>query len=163
MTLSFAGWGYRCETQLAGLGPDANLLRFARQHCAGKVAFPVSAGGGASLALTAEAGLLLPWGARSWATPTSISDRFFLGGLAAGALRGFAHKGVGPSDPRRPVGEVRGAGWECGCAGGCLLQDALDALFAGLCRHLAAVRHPRDQPSGGTPWAATSCVRSWRR
>jgi hypothetical protein len=97
---------------VAGLGPDSNLLRFVRQHCAGKVAFPVSAGGGTSLTLTAEAGLLLPWGARAWATPTSISDRFFLGGLAAGALRGFAHKGVGPSEPRRPVGEVSAiCGW----------------------------------------------------
>lgn len=43
-------------------------------------------------------------------TPPSLcpsADRFFLGGLGAGTLRGFAQKGVGPSEPRRPSAEVR--------------------------------------------------------
>lgn len=35
------------------------------------------------------------------------ADRFFLGGLGAGTLRGFAQKGAGPSEPRRPSAEVR--------------------------------------------------------
>ncbi|KAI7844949.1 hypothetical protein COHA_001596 [Chlorella ohadii] len=98
------GWGYRAESQGAGLGPDANLLRFVKQHVMGKVAFPV--GNGASLTFSAEAGLLLPWGARALDAPTSISDRFFLGGLAAGTLRGFVQKGAGPSEPRRPSAEA---------------------------------------------------------
>ncbi|PRW61285.1 Sorting and assembly machinery component 50 [Chlorella sorokiniana] len=98
------GWGYRAESQVAGLGPDANLLRFVKQHVMGKVAFPV--GNGASLTFSAEAGLLLPWGTRSLDAPTSISDRFFLGGLGAGTLRGFAQKGAGPSEPRRPSAEA---------------------------------------------------------
>ena len=34
---SQAGWGYRAESQVAGLGPDANLLRFVKQHVMGKV------------------------------------------------------------------------------------------------------------------------------
>ena len=41
--------------------------------------------------------------------PTPIADRFFLGGLGAGTLRGFAQKGAGPSEPRRPSAEVRSA------------------------------------------------------
>lgn len=56
---------------MAGLGPDANLLRFVKQHVMGKVAFPV--GNGASLTFSAEAGLLLPWGARALDAPSSIS------------------------------------------------------------------------------------------
>ena len=126
-----AGWGYRAESQVAGLGPDANLLRFVKQHVMGKVglvgaavvwaaaprqwyasrlavprifmsaswswamfiavlphhtappsanhlvAFPV--GNGASLTLSAEAGLLLPWGARALDAPTSISGGCWAG------------------------------------------------------------------------------------
>lgn len=57
--------------------------------------------GHAALHLTAEAGVLLPWGAKASTTATSISDRFFLGGMGSGSLRGFAVRGVGPSDGRR--------------------------------------------------------------
>lgn len=81
-------------------------------------------GAASSLTLSGEAGLLLPWGARgvAWAQPTPLSDRFFLGGLAVGALRGFDQKGVGPSDPRRPT-EVRstlGGSWGGAARGGCV-------------------------------------------
>ena len=69
-----------------------------------KAAFPISAS--AALTLSAEGGLLLPWGAGARQAPTSISDRFFLGGLGGGALRGFDQKGVGPSEPRRGPVEV---------------------------------------------------------
>ena len=99
-----AGYGLRSETQLAGLAPDTNVLRFAKQHLMAKAAFPISAS--AALTLSAEGGLLLPWGAGARQAPTSISDRFFLGGLGGGALRGFDQKGVGPSEPRRGPGEV---------------------------------------------------------
>lgn len=106
------GWGYRAETQVAGLGaPNPSLLRFVRQHLQGRAAFRLA--DGAALTLSAEAGLLLPWGAGGRAGGTPISDRFFLGGTGVGALRGFAQKGVGPSDARRPVAEVR-----VGCGGG---------------------------------------------
>ena len=69
-----------------------------------QVVFPAWPGV-AALHLNAGAGLLLPWGARAQTTPTSISDRFFLGGMGAGSLRGFMHRGVGPSDARRPPQE----------------------------------------------------------
>ncbi|KAL4452572.1 hypothetical protein ABPG75_008234 [Micractinium tetrahymenae] len=98
-------YGYRAETQVAGLGaPNPSLLRYVRQHLQGKAAFRLA--DGAALTLSAEAGLLLPWGAGGLAGATPISDRFFLGGTGVGALRGFAQKGVGPSDARRPVAEA---------------------------------------------------------
>jgi hypothetical protein len=75
-----------------------------------KLAFPVMASGSTTVTLTAEAGLLLPWGTRAWEDPTCISDRFFLGGLGGGTLRGFAQKGVGPSEPRRPTAEPQAQG-----------------------------------------------------
>lgn len=105
------GWGYRAETQVAGLGaPNPSLLRFVRQHLQGRAAFRLA--DGAALTLSAEAGLLLPWGAGGRAGGTPISDRFFLGGTGVGALRGFAQKGVGPSDARRPVAEASSGGSE---------------------------------------------------
>lgn len=113
-----AGWGYRAETQVAGMAaPSPSLLHFVRQHLQGKAAFRLA--DGAALTLSAEAGLLLPWGASAREGGTPISDRFFLGGTGVGALRGFAQKGVGPSDARRPGAEVRvgvvgwGGGWAC--------------------------------------------------
>lgn len=95
------GWGVSSTSELAGVGVDPNMLRFFRQRLAAQVAVPLSAT--ASLSLTAEAGALLPWGAGgSAARPSSLSDRFFPGGLNATPLRGFRQKGVGPSDVRRP-------------------------------------------------------------
>jgi len=47
----------------------------------------------------AEAGWLLPWGPGWSKRSTSISDRFFLGGV--GSLRGFRTRSVGPVDARR--------------------------------------------------------------
>lgn len=44
------------------------------------------------------AGFVLPWGGQR----TSVSDRFFLGGVCPEGLRGFNLKGVGPADGRRP-------------------------------------------------------------
>ena len=75
-----------------------------------QVAFPLA--GGAAFVLSGEAGLLLPWGSK-WQGSTSISDRFFLGGIGSGALRGFKQKGVGPTDLRRPAlrEEVGGEGF----------------------------------------------------
>ena len=177
-----AGWGYRCESQVAGLGADTNLLHFVRQHCMGKVAFPLSVAHGAALTFTAEAGLLLPWGRRSWAAATCISDRFFLGGLSGGALRGFAQKGVGPSEARRLQNEVSD-----GCDGRCavvwppartwakagrrltLQSRTAPAVMVCLgcthvrlhaavapCRRTAAAGSLRRHPCTVMPWEATS-------
>ncbi|KAL4421736.1 hypothetical protein ABPG77_002352 [Micractinium sp. CCAP 211/92] len=103
------GWGYRSETQVAGLAtPSPSVLQYVRQHLQGKAAFRIA--DGAALTLSAEAGLLLPWGACRREGGTPISDRFFLGGTGVGALRGFAQKGVGPSDARRPGAEASSGG-----------------------------------------------------
>jgi hypothetical protein len=100
------GQAVRMETELSGLGPDSNLLRFVKQHVTGLVAFPV--GDSAALTLSGEAGIMLPWGAGALARSTSISDRFYLGGI--GSLRGFQTKGVGPCAPRRSGSAVQSAG-----------------------------------------------------
>lgn len=118
-----AGWGYRSETQVAGLAtPSPSVLQYVRQHLQGKAAFRIA--DGAALTLSAEAGLLLPWGACQREGGTPISDRFFLGGTGVGALRGFAQKGVGPSDARRPGAEVRGVGFRGGPLTGWLCMRA---------------------------------------
>ncbi|KAL6769455.1 SAM50 [Auxenochlorella protothecoides x Auxenochlorella symbiontica] len=73
---------------------------FFKQRCAAQVALPL--GPAASLTLAGEAGLLLPLRPAPAATPSPITDRFFLGGLSGASLRGFSQRGVGPSDVRRP-------------------------------------------------------------
>ena len=52
------------------------------------------------------AGMVLPWGGQQ----TSVSDRFFLGGVCPDGLRGFNLKGVGPADGRRPRRALQGTG-----------------------------------------------------
>jgi hypothetical protein len=48
---------------------------------------------------------VLPWGGQH----TSVSDRFFLGGVCPEGLRGFHLKGIGPADGRRPSRALEGA------------------------------------------------------
>ena len=54
---------------------------------------------------TVRGGVMTPWAlpGQSWNTPTSVSDRFFLGG--PGSLWGFAVRGAGPTDARRPAAQ----------------------------------------------------------
>ena len=65
---------YRSTSQVSGIGVESSLLRFARQHFQGAVAFPMMAG--TSLFLQANAAAMLPWGAGWQQKPTCISDRF---------------------------------------------------------------------------------------
>lgn len=130
-TYPTSGWGVRSTTEVAGLGAGAGLLRFAKQHVASQVVLPVS--GDTVLALGAEAGLLLPWGSPGLSKPSHISERFFLGGIGAGALRGFFQKGVGPTDMRRPTGTAgeaspRGDGRTQDALGGDVALSLLAAL-----------------------------------
>lgn len=70
-----------------------------------QIALPV--GEDSAFHLEGTAGFVLPWGGQK----TSVSDRFFLGGVCPEGLRGFNLKGVGPSDGRRPVrGSLAGDG-----------------------------------------------------
>ena len=138
----------------------------------------------AALHLNAEAGLLLPWGARAQTAPTSISDRFFLGGMVTGALRGFMYRGVGPSAARRPPQEERplrqdGAPQvDSAVAGGSGCDEVSTNIYnLHFCVLMLSV-HPsmhakshaavprsrrRGGKSGATPLAATCSARCWRR
>ena len=63
----------RSSTEVSGLGLDANLLRFAKQHLAAQWVHPLI--GSTVFSLSAEAGILLPWG-HDWHTKhTYISER----------------------------------------------------------------------------------------
>ena len=88
------------EAELAGVGPDANLLSFFRQQVDVQVNLPLTEL--TSLHLGAHCGALLPLLGRGWGRgrqQSPISERFFMGGI--GSLRGFRFKGVGPSDVRK--------------------------------------------------------------
>ncbi len=63
----------RSSSEIAGLGPDANLLRFAKQHVAAQWVHPLI--GSSVFSLSAEAGVVLPWGPGWQAKPTYISER----------------------------------------------------------------------------------------
>ncbi|CAL8469714.1 g9256 [Coccomyxa elongata] len=109
-----SGMGFRSSSEIAGLGPDANLLRFAKQHVAAQWVHPLI--GSSVFSLSAEAGVVLPWGPGWQAKPTYISERFFLGGVH-GNLRGFHFKGAGPVDTRQGrEGGVDALGGDMMCA-----------------------------------------------
>jgi hypothetical protein len=64
----------RASAELAGVGLDAHLLRFAKAQAAAAVALPLGVAG-AALTLRGELGVLLPWGRGFASRPTCISDR----------------------------------------------------------------------------------------
>lgn len=86
------------STELGAHSLSAVAGRFAKQRLAARYAVPL--GPSASLLLSAEGGLLLPLNRSS--RPSSVTDRFYLGGIGDTALRGFCQRGVGPTDIRRP-------------------------------------------------------------
>lgn len=120
-----SGWGYRAETEVTGLAPDPYLLRHIKHQIVTRLALPLT--DTSTFSLTVETGALFPWGnggmrkngggqraaplfeqingsttnTNGGSATTPISDRFFLGGLGPGALRGFRRCGVGPSDAKR--------------------------------------------------------------
>jgi outer membrane protein insertion porin family len=134
-----SGWGYRAETEVTGLAPDPYLLRHIKHQIVTKIAlpltdtsafsltletgalFPWGSGGGGGMSNSGgggqrRGGSLFEQTNSGTTTNTNggnittpISDRFFLGGLGPGALRGFRRCGVGPSDARR-VRVQRGGG-----------------------------------------------------
>ncbi|KAL3152135.1 hypothetical protein ABBQ32_001233 [Trebouxia sp. C0010 RCD-2024] len=117
------GVSFRSTSEVAGIGLESSLLRFARQHFQGAVAIPMV--GGTSLFFQANAAAMLPWGAGWQRKPTCISDRLFLGGV--GSLRGFQERQVGPSEPR--LGNFQGgAGSRRDALGGDLYATVLAAL-----------------------------------
>lgn len=69
----------RSTSELGGLWPGANVPRYGQQRLHGQLILPVT--DSAAVALTAEAGLLLPLAARPSSQTTCISDRSALLGL----------------------------------------------------------------------------------
>lgn len=88
----------KSTTEVAGLAGGVGVARFARQHMQGHltVSLPDTT---AFLSLGVGAGVMAPLGRGAAGSPSSISDRFFLGGPAS--LRGFDISGVGPAAERR--------------------------------------------------------------
>ncbi|KAI5069389.1 hypothetical protein GOP47_0015690 [Adiantum capillus-veneris] len=102
------GYAFRSATQIAGIGPDSNLLRFVRQELDVRCAIPLGFYN-AALNVGISGGLIMPWGEGFRQKTTSISDRFFIGGhtpLVCGldgpvTVSGFRSRGLGPMDLRR--------------------------------------------------------------
>ncbi len=67
------GFTCRSSTEVAGLGWDANLLRFIRQQV--QAQWCAALGAGTVLSLTGGLGLVLPWGSGWSRRHTCISDR----------------------------------------------------------------------------------------
>ena len=124
-----SGGAFRCESELAGVGPDAHLLSFFRQQVDVQINVPLT--DHASLHLGGYCGALLPLLGRGWGRgrPCSpVSERFFMGGV--GNLRGFRFKGVGPSDERKakPAGEDASPEQQRDALGGDLTCSTFAAL-----------------------------------
>jgi outer membrane protein insertion porin family len=102
------GIAFISTTQIAGLGPDAKLLRFARQEVELRLAIPLGLAN-AALNLGVAGGIILPWGPGYKTKATPIGDRFYVGGHSSllgelkgpSALLGFRTRGVGPNELRR--------------------------------------------------------------
>ncbi|CAM6127506.1 unnamed protein product [Calypogeia fissa] len=108
------GYSFISSSQLAGLGPDDKLLRFARQELELRYAIPLGFLN-AALNVGVAGGVIVPWGPNFQTKSTPISDRFFMGGHTSllgnmkgpSALLGFRTRGVGPSEPRQPPHNVQ--------------------------------------------------------
>ncbi|KAG6540911.1 hypothetical protein Mapa_017705 [Marchantia paleacea] len=101
------GFAFTSSSQLAGLGPDDKLLRFARQEFELRYAVPLGFMN-AALNFGAAGGIIIPWGPNFFSKATPISDRYFMGGHSSllgnlkgpSALLGFRTRGVGPNAAR---------------------------------------------------------------
>ncbi|XP_076910274.1 uncharacterized protein LOC143567863 [Bidens hawaiensis] len=104
------GFAFVSTSQLGGIFPDYRSLRFIRQEFDLRYALPL---GFARTALNfgVAGGALFPWGTDFLNKPTSLPDRFFLGGNSSPvctlggptSLLGFKTRGLGPSEPKREV------------------------------------------------------------
>ncbi|KAL2634359.1 hypothetical protein R1flu_005838 [Riccia fluitans] len=101
------GYAFTSSSQLAGIGPDEKLLRFARQELELRYAVPLGFLNGA-LNFGCAGGIIMPWGPNFLSKSTPISDRYFMGGHTSllgnlkgpSALLGFRTRGVGPNAAR---------------------------------------------------------------
>ncbi|KAH9614545.1 hypothetical protein KSS87_001966, partial [Heliosperma pusillum] len=106
------GYAFSFSTLLAGLNPDNRSGRFIRQELDLRYAFPLGFNRTA-LNLGVSAGVIFPWGKGFLDRPSSLPDRFFMGGNSSpvcslsgpNSLLGFKSRGLGPTEPRRQTRE----------------------------------------------------------
>uniref|UniRef100_A0A7N0TZW5 POTRA domain-containing protein n=1 Tax=Kalanchoe fedtschenkoi TaxID=63787 RepID=A0A7N0TZW5_KALFE len=103
------GYAFLYTSHIGGLAPGS--LRFLRQefdvHCCLPLGFY-----NAAVNVGLSSGLIFPWGTGFLDKPSSLSERFFLGGKSSpvctlggpSSLLGFKPRGLGPSEPRRHTG-----------------------------------------------------------
>ncbi|XP_071686270.1 uncharacterized protein [Rutidosis leptorrhynchoides] len=104
------GFAFVASSQLGGIYPDYRSLRFIRQEFDLRYALPLGFAR-AALNFGVAGGVLFPWGSEFMNTPTSLPNRFFLGGNSSPvctlggptSLLGFKTRGLGPSESKREV------------------------------------------------------------
>ncbi|KAI7754672.1 hypothetical protein M8C21_012776, partial [Ambrosia artemisiifolia] len=104
------GFAFVSASQLGGLFPDYRSLRSIRQEFDLHYALPLGFAR-AALNFGVAGGVIFPWGSDFKNRPTSLPDRFFLGGNSSPvctlggptSLLGFKTRGLGPSEPKREV------------------------------------------------------------
>ncbi|KAI3817827.1 hypothetical protein L1987_11625 [Smallanthus sonchifolius] len=104
------GFAFVSASQVGGIFPDYRSLRFIRQEFDIRYALPLGFAR-AALNFGVAGGVLFPWGSEFMNKPTSLPDRFFLGGNSSPvctlggptSLLGFKTRGLGPSEPKREV------------------------------------------------------------
>ncbi|KAK9283362.1 hypothetical protein L1049_011604 [Liquidambar formosana] len=102
------GYAFVSTSQIGGLVPDNRSLRFLRQEFDLRYAVPLGFGH-AALNFGISSGVLFPWGSGFLNRPSSLPERFFLGGNSSPVctlggpttLLGFKLRGLGPTEPRR--------------------------------------------------------------
>ncbi|KAM7270812.1 hypothetical protein ACFE04_030026 [Oxalis oulophora] len=104
------GYAFASTTQIGGLAPDSNSLRFLRQEIDLRYVLPLGFYR-AALNFGISGGVIFPWGTGYMNKPAPLTERFFLGGnispistlCGPTSLWGFKTRGLGPTEPRRQV------------------------------------------------------------
>ncbi|XP_006297404.2 sorting and assembly machinery component 50 homolog B [Capsella rubella] len=102
------GYAFVSTSQIGGLAPDSRSLRFLKQEIDLRYAVPFGFYNTA-LNFGVSGGVSFPWGSGYQNRPSSVPERFFLGGNSSplcslggpSALWGFKTRGLGPNEPRR--------------------------------------------------------------
>ncbi|KAF3511342.1 hypothetical protein F2Q69_00003250, partial [Brassica cretica] len=109
-----SGYAFSSTSQIGGLAPDSRSLRFLKQEIDLRCAFPFGFYN-AALNLGVSGGVTFPWGSGYQNRPSSVPERFFLGGNSSpvcslggpSALWGFKTRGVGHNEPKRKGDDER--------------------------------------------------------
>ncbi|XP_074287189.1 uncharacterized protein LOC141612337 [Silene latifolia] len=133
------GYAFSFSTLLAGLNPDNRSGRFIRQELDLRYALPLGFYNTA-LNLGISAGVIFPWGKGFLDRPSSLPDRFFMGGNSSpvcslsgpNSLLGFKSRGFGPTEPRRQTRENAESDSSAAAARDVLGGDLAVSAFADL-------------------------------